>query len=95
MNHTIHSGCQPWPACNKLESAGQLVCHERGLCLPAWTGSRGNRGTHLQEGVAQLGDDAAALVDAVVAGQVQPLVLPGRRRHIHRQQLEVVLALAA
>ncbi len=50
-------------------------------------------GPHLQEGVSQLGDDAAALVDAVVTCEIQPLLRARRRRHVHRQQLEVVLAL--
>ena len=51
------------------------------------------RDRNLEEGVAQLSDDGAALVGVVIAGQEETLVGARRRGHIHRQQLEVVLAL--
>ena len=47
----------------------------------------------MQEGVSQLGDHAPASVRLFVPLQVQALLRPRGRGHIHRQQLEQVLAL--
>ena len=47
----------------------------------------------MQERVTQLSNDAPALVRTQIALQVQPLLCTAGCRHVHRQQLEVILTL--
>lgn len=58
---------------------------------PAWLDNgkyKYSMHAHIEEGVAQLAHDGAAVVDALIALQIDALLRPRRTWHIHRQQLE-------